>query len=84
MSLESIRVMAQSARRAGLLLSAVTLQRRNEALLAIAQALNAHRAEIFEANELDLQAAAEEKLSAPLLARLRFDEAKIQSEVDIG
>jgi glutamate-5-semialdehyde dehydrogenase len=78
MSLESIRVMAQSARRAGLLLSAATLQRRNEALLAIAQALNAHRAEIFEANELDLQAAAEEKLSAPLLARLRFDEAKLQ------
>ncbi len=78
MSLESIRVMAQSARRAGLTLSAATLERRNEALLAIAQALNAHRAEIFEANELDLQAAAEEKLSAPLLARLRFDDAKLQ------
>jgi glutamate-5-semialdehyde dehydrogenase len=78
MSVDTIRAMSQDARRAGLLLSSAPIEQRNAALLAIAESIRAHLPEIFEANELDLQAAAEEKLAAPLLTRLKFDESKAQ------
>ncbi|HPF88963.1 MAG TPA: glutamate-5-semialdehyde dehydrogenase [Candidatus Limiplasma sp.] len=82
MSVESIRTMSQSARRAGLILSSSTLEQRNAALLAIADAIQAHLPEIFAANEQDMQAAAEEKLAAPLLSRLRFSQSKAQRVID--
>jgi glutamate-5-semialdehyde dehydrogenase len=74
--------MSQDARRAGLLLSSSGIEQRNAALLAIAESIRAHFNGIFSANELDMQAAAEEKLSAPLLSRLRFNEAKAQRVID--
>ncbi len=82
MSVETIRTMSQSARRAGLLLSSSSLEQRNAALLSVADAIQAHLPEIFEANELDMQAAASEKLTAPLLSRLRFSESKAQRVID--
>ena len=78
MSADTIRTLSQNARHAGLLLAAAPVEQRNAALLAIAESIQAHLPEIFEANELDLQAAAEEKLAAPLLTRLKFDESKAQ------
>ena len=82
MSDDSIRTMAQDARRAGLLLSTLSLEQRNAALTAIAESIQAHSAEIFAANELDLAAAAEENLAAPLLSRLKFSESKAERVTD--
>ncbi|MGI6737387.1 MAG: glutamate-5-semialdehyde dehydrogenase [Anaerovoracaceae bacterium] len=48
---------------------------RNDALAAVAAALEEHREEIFAANEADLAAA--DALPAPIAARLKFDEHKL-------
>lgn len=69
------RETARAARQASFALAASPAQVRNGALLAVADALEAHRGEIFAANRLDLFDAAE--LAAPVKKRLRFDEAKL-------
>ena len=76
MSVDTIRAMSQNARSAGLLLSSSSIGQRNLALNAVAESIRTHLPEIFSANELDLQAATEEKLSAPLLTRLKFGDDK--------
>ena len=82
MSVDSIRTMARDARKAGLILSTLSIEQRDTALLNIAESIQAHLEEIFSANELDLQAAEEEKLSAPLLSRLKFSQSKAQRVID--
>lgn len=69
------RETARAARQASFALAASPAQVRNGALLVVADALEAHRGEIFAANRLDLSDAAE--LAAPVKKRLRFDEAKL-------
>ena len=69
------RETARAARQASFALAASPAQVRNGALLAVADALEAHRGEIFAANRLDLSDAAE--MAAPVKKRLRFDEAKL-------
>lgn len=69
------REAARAARQASFALAASPADVRNGALLAVADALFARREEIFAANRLDLDAAAE--LAAPVRKRLRFDEAKL-------
>ena len=69
------RETARAARQASFALAASPAQVRNGALLAVADALEARRGEIFAANRLDLSDAAE--LAAPVKKRLRFDEAKL-------
>ena len=66
---------ARAARQASFALAASAPEIRNGALLAVADALMAHRKEIFAANRFDLDAAA--GLDAPVRKRLRFDEAKL-------
>jgi len=75
---DQIRDMAFRARQAGLILSATTLEQRNAALIAIGKAIRQHLSAIIAANELDLQKAEAEGLSAPMISRLRFGEAKAQ------
>jgi glutamate-5-semialdehyde dehydrogenase len=82
MSVDTIRAMSQNARRAGLLLSSSSIEQRNKALSAIAESVAAHLPEILSFNELDMQAAADEKLAAPLLSRLRFHESKARRVID--
>lgn len=82
MAEESIRTMAANARQAGLQLSAATLAQRNAALLAIAEAIERHRDAILPANQRDVERATAENLSAPLVGRLRFGDAKIQRVCD--
>lgn len=76
MASETIRSMALSARQAGLQLCATSAQQRNDALLAIADAIHKRLPDILAANERDIAKATAEDLSAPLLSRLRFGEAK--------
>ncbi len=82
MAVETIRDMASSARRAGLALSAATLEQRNRALLAIGAAIHRNLPEIFAANERDVRKAEAERLSAPLIGRLHFDSNKAERVVD--
>jgi len=74
--------LARAAKAASIPLAAIDTQTKNRALAAIGEALAAHRAEIVAANQVDLARAAETKLAAPLLKRLKFDEAKLQGVID--
>lgn len=73
----SVRSMAERARRAQRRLELATAAERNEALEAIAQALEAASEQIVAANREDLTAAEAAGLPAPMIARLRLDEAKL-------
>ena len=73
--------LAQLAKQASIPLSDCDLDTRNRALLAMADALTAHAAELREANERDLAAARQNGLDQPLLKRLVFDDAKRESVV---
>jgi len=54
---------------------------RNAALRAAAEALSAHREEIFAANRADLARAEQDGVSAPVMKRLRFDEHKLSDAI---
>ncbi len=62
-------------------MAAMSLENRNAALQAIVDALLAHKSEIIEANETDLQAAQENGIDAPVMKRLKFNEGKIDDVV---
>ena len=80
--MNDLHQMALASRQAALSLAAADLSQRNAALLAMAKALNAHKAEIFSANEEDILQATTDGLAAPLLKRLVFREEKLQSVID--
>ncbi len=68
---------AAAAKAASIRLGAVKTEAKNDALTEIAKALQEHAAQIFEANERDVEAAQTSGLAAPLLKRLRFGEGKL-------
>ena len=72
----SIRSMASDARQAALKLASATLDKRNEALLAIADKIEKNTARLLEVNAIDVEAATQEGLSTPLLNRLKLSESK--------
>lgn len=72
----SICTMAQQAREAALKLACASLEERNNALLAMAVKIEQQQQSILEANVLDVEQAAKEQLSAPLLSRLKMTPAK--------
>ena len=76
-SKRTIAARAQAAKEASLRLAAAKTEIKNAALTAIAKALDQRRADIMAANQQDLAAAAQANLAAPLLKRLKFDEAKL-------
>jgi len=77
-----IKKTANKARAASIHLAAATGEIKNKALGEIAQALKANADAIAAANEIDLHSAQKEKLAAPLLKRLKFDQEKIQEAID--
>ncbi|MBO4620474.1 MAG: glutamate-5-semialdehyde dehydrogenase [Victivallales bacterium] len=76
------RDLAQLAKQASIPLSDCSLDARNHALMAMADALAVHADEIRAANERDLDAARQNGLDTPLLKRLVFDDAKRASVID--
>lgn len=74
--------MAGQAREAAWTLAAVSCEKRNEALLAMADCLAEDQAAIFAANERDVARAKEEGLAAPLVGRLHFGKEKLQQVTD--
>ena len=63
-------------------MAATTLEVRNKALEAVAEALLCHKDRIIQANETDLEQAKADGLSAPILKRLKFNEEKLNGVVD--
>ena len=70
--------MAKLSRQAAWVLAATDANARSAALLAMADALEKHKAAIFAANEQDVEDAKRNALAAPLLGRLRFGEEKLR------
>ncbi len=77
MSNKSLEEMAEKAKMASLILAGVNADLKNQALLAMASALEAHSSEILSANSHDLEFAKKENLAGPLLARLALNENKV-------
>lgn len=72
----SIRTMASAARQAAFRLASASLDLRNQALLAIAEKIESNHEALLEANRADVEAAAQEGLSKPLLNRLKLNSEK--------
>jgi len=72
-----IQGMAAQAKRAAVRMAALDSELKNQALAAIAEALESRQADIVAANAADLERSAKEDLAPPLLKRLKFDHAKI-------
>lgn len=73
--------LAAETKRASARLATLGTEQRNQALEAVAQALESSSNEIVSANEADRNAAEAEGISPALLARLKLDEPKLQSEI---
>jgi glutamate-5-semialdehyde dehydrogenase len=73
-----IRQIAQQARAASHRLAAEPTETKNRAISDIAAALERHADEVASANQTDLNRAEKDRLSPPLLKRLKFDAAKIE------
>ena len=73
---------ARLVKDASIELAAMGADQKNRALDEIAKALVERREEIIRANREDLARSEGEKLAAPLLKRLRFDEDKIAETVE--
>ena len=77
-----IQEFAQSAKAASINLSAAGTELKNNALLAVADALKKRMSEIIEANTIDMERSMQENLDAPMLKRLKFDEEKINGTIE--
>ena len=80
--MHDLHEMAAASRQAAWTLAASSLDDRNAALLAMAEALNKRKEAIFAANAADRADAQRDGLAAPLLKRLTFDEEKLASVVE--
>ncbi|WP_070000773.1 glutamate-5-semialdehyde dehydrogenase [Cellulosilyticum sp. I15G10I2] len=72
---------AQNARKAAIQLAAIDGDKKNEALRAIAKALEKNKHAIEKANSIDLENSEKEQAAMPLLKRLKFGEEKIKDVV---
>lgn len=73
----NIREETKQMKLASPLMAATAMEKRNEALACIREALNAHKEEIFEANRKDLALARENHVAPAVVKRLTFNEAKL-------
>jgi len=73
--------LAQKTRTSARSLSLEPIERRNEALESIANALLSHADEIVAANQADCAAAVEDQISSALYARLKLDRTKLNGAI---
>jgi glutamate-5-semialdehyde dehydrogenase len=76
-----IQTTAKNAKQSSIQLAGISGEMKNRALTAIARFLDENRTGIIAANKADLERAQKEKLAAPLLKRLKFDDAKIDEAI---
>ncbi len=77
-----MKAIARQVKGASIRLAATGTDLKNTALAQIARSLLDRQSEIVKANQEDLQRSAKENLPAPLLKRLKFDQAAIADVVD--
>jgi glutamate-5-semialdehyde dehydrogenase len=77
----NIKETAITAKSASIQLAGIRGEMKNRALTAIARFLDENRTGIIAANKADLERAQKENLAAPLLKRLKFDDAKIDEAI---
>ena len=80
--MNDLHQMAHAAHLAALEAAASPREQRDDALLRMIDALQAHKDQIFAANAQDLAQAEKDALAAPLLSRLRFGEEKLRQVCD--
>lgn len=73
----NVREEAREMKSASFGLAAAPLAVRNDALARVAEGLRARATQIFEENALDREAAGEAGISAAVMKRLNFDDAKL-------
>lgn len=78
----SMDELARRVREASIELAGAGAELKNKALARIAESLKENQEEIIRANREDLLRSEKENLPAPLLKRLKFDEAKIRDVTD--
>ena len=71
---------AKNAKNASKKLAVLSTEMKNNALLAIAEALDANKAKIYEANKIDLQES-EGKIPQAVFNRLKLDENKMRDMI---
>jgi len=77
-----IKSIASQAKKASIITAALDSDTKNQALTAIADALQHHAAEIIQANEQDVAQAQKDNISTVLIKRLKFDQAKLDDSID--
>lgn len=77
----SVLQSAIAAKDASIYLAAVSTDIKNNALKALTLGLQKNSQEIVQANRTDIERSQQENLPAPLLKRLKFDEAKIHEVI---
>lgn len=78
----NIKDLAQRVKEASIKISAASTELKNKALYNIGQELLKRKDDIIKANNEDLMKAEQDKLAAPLLKRLKFDEGKLTDVVE--
>ena len=74
----AIKDLAESAKKAQIVLSSINGELKNKALETIVQSLSANRYSIFQANKIDIKSAEALGIALPILKRLKFDESKLE------
>ncbi len=81
MNRETTEQQGKAAAGAALQLATLSAERKNDALSRIGGALQRESQRIEEANQVDLERAAQDRVAAPLVKRLRFNREKIDDLV---
>ncbi|KYC40568.1 gamma-glutamyl-phosphate reductase [Scytonema hofmannii PCC 7110] len=86
--MENIIAVAQQTRQAALKLAVLSTEAKNQAIEAIAQALESAKDEILQANIADCETSLAEGIAEPLYKRLKLDEHKLRDAIagvrDVG
>ena len=80
-NLPSLTAIAQATRQAAQALAGLSTAAKNQAIAAIATALEQHETEIIAANQADCETALAENLAKPLYGRLKLDSVKLQGSI---
>ncbi len=72
-----IEIIAKNAREAALHTASLSASKKNDALMAMAYALETEKEKIFSANSIDLENGKKNSLSKAMLDRLRLDENRL-------
>jgi len=76
-----IKELAHIANKASVSLASLSGEVKNNALKNIADALQFHKGEIFQANSIDIRNGEDEGLLSPVLKRLKFDDKKLDEVI---